>query len=316
MEEKLIIDRLVSKSQEAFLLSLEIINKPTINYRAENFAFMICNAWELLLKAQLVMEQGEDAIYYKGNKDRTLSLSNCVELIFNDFKNPIKANLRIIIKLRNEYTHFITAEYDNLYSSFFQANILYYIDHLNKVFEIDINNSLPNNFIAIATNLEDLSDVKVLTKLDKATFDYFRKVKKDLLLDAESDGVRIGVEVRLKNVKKGEDFTYRFDRDSDITGQVIREIQDPSNTHPYRAKEVVSIVNEKLNDSSIRFTSHSFICIRYHEKLESSLDFFYQHKASGTKTYSMKVVDLIVKNIKETPNYLQQAKNSYDSRKQ
>lgn len=315
MDDQLLIDRLVEKSQEAFLLGLEIINKPTITYRAENFSFMICNAWELLLKAQLVKTKGQDSIYYKGNRDRTLSLTNCVDGIFTDFKNPVKANLNVIIKLRNEYTHFITAEYDNLFSSFFQANILFYIDHLKNTFNIDINNSLPNNFIAIATNVEDLDDVKVLTQLDKATFDYFRKIKKDLLLDAETDGVRIGVEVRLKNVKKGEDFTYRFDKDSDITGQVIREIQDPSNTHPYRAKEIVALVNERLNDSTIRFNSHSFVCVRYHENIEGSLDFFYQHKVSGTKTYSERVVSLIVKGIKETPNYLEQAKNSYNSRK-
>ncbi|EGP5501286.1 DUF3644 domain-containing protein, partial [Enterococcus faecium] len=46
--------RLVSKSIEAFLMGMEIYNKPTIHYRVEGFSFFICNAWELMLKAHLI----------------------------------------------------------------------------------------------------------------------------------------------------------------------------------------------------------------------------------------------------------------------
>ena len=38
-------NRLVDKSIEAFLMGLEVFNKPTINYRTEGFSFFICNAW-------------------------------------------------------------------------------------------------------------------------------------------------------------------------------------------------------------------------------------------------------------------------------
>ena len=41
--------RLVDKSIEAFIMGLEIYNKPTIKYRIEGFSFFICNAWELML---------------------------------------------------------------------------------------------------------------------------------------------------------------------------------------------------------------------------------------------------------------------------
>jgi hypothetical protein len=48
------VNALVDKSIEAFYLAIEIINKPTINYRSEGFCFFICNAWELALKAFLI----------------------------------------------------------------------------------------------------------------------------------------------------------------------------------------------------------------------------------------------------------------------
>ncbi len=38
------VSTLLEKSEEAYLMALEIINKPTINYRSEGFCFFICNA--------------------------------------------------------------------------------------------------------------------------------------------------------------------------------------------------------------------------------------------------------------------------------
>lgn len=42
-------NRLVDKSVEAFIMGLEIYNKPTIRYRVEGFSFFICNAWVSVL---------------------------------------------------------------------------------------------------------------------------------------------------------------------------------------------------------------------------------------------------------------------------
>lgn len=46
--------RLLDKSIEAYILSLETINRLSVKYRIENFAYLICNAWELLLKAKIL----------------------------------------------------------------------------------------------------------------------------------------------------------------------------------------------------------------------------------------------------------------------
>ncbi|PTF40095.1 DUF3644 domain-containing protein, partial [Staphylococcus chromogenes] len=75
--------QLVDKSIESFILGLEIYNKPTIKYRIEGFSFFICNAWELMLKAEL-LNRGEN-IYYEDNPDRTISLSNAIKLVYPDY---------------------------------------------------------------------------------------------------------------------------------------------------------------------------------------------------------------------------------------
>jgi len=46
--------RLLDKSIEAYILSLEIIHQLSVKYRVETFVYLICNAWELLLKAKII----------------------------------------------------------------------------------------------------------------------------------------------------------------------------------------------------------------------------------------------------------------------
>lgn len=103
-----LINKLVDKSIEAFITAIEIYNKPTIHYRVEGFSFFICNAWELMLKGYLIKKHGNDSIYYKNSPDRTFSLSNCIELVFTNNKDPLRKNLERIVDLRNISTHFIT----------------------------------------------------------------------------------------------------------------------------------------------------------------------------------------------------------------
>ena len=53
-----LIDNLLEKSQEAFLVSIELFNKPTINYRAEGFTYFI---WYGILR--LCLEPLREQIY-------------------------------------------------------------------------------------------------------------------------------------------------------------------------------------------------------------------------------------------------------------
>ena len=77
------INALLNKSEEAYLMAIEIINKPTINYRTEGFCFFICNAWELLLKAYLINKSKDISIInYKDDSSRTIGLDECVKNIY------------------------------------------------------------------------------------------------------------------------------------------------------------------------------------------------------------------------------------------
>lgn len=65
-------DQLIDKAKEAFVLAIEIYNKPSIKYRIEGFSFFICNAWELMLKAHMINKFGENSIYFSDKPNRTI----------------------------------------------------------------------------------------------------------------------------------------------------------------------------------------------------------------------------------------------------
>ena len=103
IELKKYIDALLSKSEEAYLMSIEIINKPTINYRTEGFCFFICNAWELLLKAFIINKAKDiNAINYRDDSNRTIGLDECVEKIFTSTTDKVKNNISFIRNIRCE----------------------------------------------------------------------------------------------------------------------------------------------------------------------------------------------------------------------
>lgn len=126
MEE--LTNQMIDKSIEAFIMGLEIYNKPTIRYRIEGFSFFIINAWELMLKAEL-MNRGI-SIYYSDKPDRTLSFSDTVKKIYTNKDTRIRLNLEKIAELRNISTHYITEDYEIKYAPLFQACVLNYVNEL------------------------------------------------------------------------------------------------------------------------------------------------------------------------------------------
>lgn len=312
--KKILINRLLEKSGDAFTFAISVMNNPTMKYRSENFCFNIINAWELSLKAKIIRDFGEDKIYLDKKKERTINIKKCIEMVFTDFQNPTKRNIEIIERIRNRETHFITPEYDDLFVSVYQANIVYYSEFMKKEFDININDRFPSNFLTIASNPKSLDDVRFIERVDPSTFNMFMKEKAYMKKMSSIDGLAVTFEVRMKNVKKNADLTYRIDPNAEMTAQVIEKIQDPNNTHPYRQKDVIRIVNAKVGYEALN--QYSFKCIKIYEKItDDTIEYVYYHKQSNSKCYSQKFVNLILKNISEMPNYITIVTETYKANK-
>lgn len=318
-----LVQYMTEKSREAFVMGLEVFNKPTLKYRVEGFAFFICNAWELLLKAVIVERTGSQSIYYKDNPERTISLSDSIKKVFTNEKDPLRRNLEKIIELRNTSAHFVTEEYGIIYAPLFQACILNYRNKLNELFHIDIAADIPNNFLTLSINVGDFSDDSVRAKYDPDLAKKLISRRNDLaLLEKENNNAKFSISIRqdiyLTKNKKNADITVAIDSGSDPKVRIVKELKDPSNTHNYSFSNIVREVNARIVSDSIPFECvikskderrHNFnktdlnLFMKFYD-LKNNADYAYAHRTDGreaTYSYSPKVIDFIVEQIKKDP---------------
>lgn len=319
MEEKkeieVLINKMLEKSQEAFLLAIEIYNKPTIKYRLEGFSFFICNAWELLLKSHLIQTNGMNSIYYKDKPDRTIALSDCIKKVFTNEKDPTRKNLEIIIDLRNTSTHFIIKEMESIYLPFLQANTLNYSQKLFDFFGIDITKNIDTSFLSLVTNNADLNETEILSVYGTEIFNKYMKLKTEtnsLLENENNNKLAINVNLNLKVVKNIKDANLTFSIASDAESAIyfVDKIKDINTTYPYSQKNSRELIMNNLKRKNIEINLHqtnfNLLCDKYN--LKDNEDYFYYHTLSKRYMCSQKLIDFTTKLLIDNPNIIEEIK--------
>jgi len=310
--------RLIAKSIEAFILGLEVFNKPTIRYRIEGFSFFICNAWELLLKAKL-LNDGK-TIYYKDSTDRTLSLRETLSRIYTDKNQPLRQNLEKIATLRDTSTHFVTEDYETVYSPLFQACVINYGRELERFFGQKITDHIAQNFLMLSATIEPLSNEQIELKHPPEIASRLIFQKNDIELTREyvtSDQFSIPVEYNLYLTKKrGEaDLTVALNKTADASVRIVKERVNPADTHKYSFGNLVKEVQRRLVKSKIRFTylsgqeertvfnSYCLDLFVKHYSLKDDARFAFKHVIGKAEhyTYSQQAAEFIVAEIEKGP---------------
>lgn len=313
MVEKNTKERLIDKSIEAFILGLEIYNKPTIRYRIEGFSFFIINAWELMLKAEMINRN--ISLFYKDKPDRSLSFDACLQKIYPDKNTRTRINLEKIEDLRNMSTHFITEEYELKYAPLFQACALNYVNELRRFHKVEIEKFLPQNFLTVTARLEPLNNEEIRLKYPPEIAEKFiQKANEiDVLSEAynsEKFAINIRQNLYITKRKDDADFTVRVDKNSKNNTSIIKDLKDPSNTHKYSYTSAIVAVQERLKKGNITidykkgFNSYVLNLIMNFYDVKSNKDFSYKHVIGNSEsyTYSQKFVDFIVEEIKKNPH--------------
>ncbi len=300
---------LKKKAIEAFLLAIEIYNKPTIKYRVEGFAMFVVNAWELMLKAYLVKKHGEASIYFPDNPNRTISLEGCLKKVFTNEKDPLRLNIEKIIELRNTSTHFITQEYEFIYIPLFQACVENFSQKLREFLEEDIVNYIPENFLTLPVSVgafnEELVKGKYSSQIAARLIELNNKITK--LQESTSNG-RFAVRVIhdhyiTKNKSQATEFLH-VARDGEDPIMFLKELKDPKDTHPYTAKTVIDKLREKLRRNSICLyfrgkivefnkTHFSNLCKQYGLKEDKKFCYAYKLQKNPQFSYSQRAIDFM-----------------------
>lgn len=312
-------ERLLEKSKEAFAMAIELYNKPTIKYRVEGFALFVCNAWELMLKAHLLKTKGTDSIYFKDNKNRTISLENAIKEVFTNNKDPLRLNLEKIIELRNTSTHFITEEYEMVYVPLFQACIFNFNEKMMTFHSIDMTTIIPQNFLTLSVSMRALDESEIIAKYPEPIANHFIDTKTAVDDLAVNNNAKFAIRIDhyyylTKNKDKATNIVH-LEKSAAPGIAVVKELQNPNNTHKYTAKLCIAAIRERLIKDGIelvyherptKFNNYHFTMFCKYYNLKENEKFCYTHTQFTVPqyTYSQQTIEFIVDEVKKDPLHI------------
>jgi hypothetical protein len=140
------VEELVLKAREAQVAAIQTYNNPAINFRAEIYIVLSVIAWTYAFHA-FYKRRGVDYTYYirgfDGTKtadltadglERYWELSKCIEVDQCPLEEPVRENLRAIVKIRNSIAHRFTGNIDRQVATKLQACALNFNNWLAEQF--------------------------------------------------------------------------------------------------------------------------------------------------------------------------------------
>lgn len=270
-----------------------------------------------MLKAHLIKTKGPDSIYYKDNKNRTITLENAIKEVFTNNKDPLRLNLEKIIELRNTSTHFITEEYEMVYIPLFQACVLNFNEKMMAFHSIDMTRVIPQNFLTLSVSMKALDEAEIIAKYPEVIANHIIESKHTVDDLAINNNAKFAIRIDhhyyiTKNKDKATNIVH-FDKNAGPSITVVKELQNPNNTHKYTAKSCISAIKERLNKEQIpllyngapvKFTSFHFsnFCKYYGLKENEKLCYAHRQFSTPQYTYSQQMIDFIVDEIKKIQN--------------
>ena len=312
--------QLVEKSVDAYVLALETINRLSIKYRIESFTHLICNAWELLLKARLLDQStSRDVIHQRhkiGELRRTISLREALSKAIPNDKDPLRRNLEVVADLRDEAMHLVISEVPNEVLLLFQACVINYHKKLNEWFDLSLAERVTVGMMTIVYDLSpgsfDLGSALVKRRLGKDAAEYLLQVQKNIQSEYDQLGkvpeFSIGVEYKLALVKKPGDADIVFNGGSvGSAATIVQVAKDPSKTHPHRLKELLGELEKQIGTHVIN--QFDIQCVNKAFEARKRAEWFYQGTVKGSPAqYSPVFVQWLAERFRQNPNFFADAR--------
>lgn len=99
----------------------------------------------------------------------------------------------------------------------------------------------------------------------------------------------------------------------DASAPAYRKI-DPDKTHPYRRKEVVQLVNQKLSGGK-QITAYDIYCVRKAYKIDQTKPNFYYKSKFASPQYSDVFVNWLVEQYEKDPSFFNKARENIGGKK-
>lgn len=313
--------RLLAKSVEAYLLALETINRLTIAYRVETFCTLICNAWELLLKAK-ILEDSTDrkAIYYppeRGKRRRSISLRDALKAVFLDERDRKRRNVERVEELRDEAVHLFISEVPKDVLGLLQACVLNYHRCLDEWFSVALSDRVPVGMMTIVFDTSpervDLSNALMRRSLGKDAADYLLELTDELRAEHSSLGsspeFSVEIHYSLAIEKKAADAAMVAVTGAEGTPvRIVRTAKDPAEEYPWREKELLPELNRVLKPEK-PITTGDVRAVAAAHKVQRRPEWFYRGKVIGSPgQYGRRFLDWFVSRYRSDRQFLEVAR--------
>jgi hypothetical protein len=316
--EKPLAQALAARSGDNFVLAMEVYNRPSLTNRLDAFAVLFTTAWEQLLKAELVEQRGEQSILRpakQGRRRESASLSECLEALFPDSRDPVRLNVEAIAELRHAAAHLVMPELQPVYSRLFQAGVFNYARRYRDRTSRSIVPRHNVGLLALAAEPEQLVSAPLARAYGEVVaVEIVAQAKTigEMIADVNDERFALPVEYTLRFARKHEeaDVTLVQATEAPLSAVVFTKAVDPETIYPLRTEQVRAAVATSIG----KFSSHDLQSALFKEGWkQSDNDFHRMQRNPDTSKYSHKTVEAIVAKVQADPDYLVRARSSYNS---
>lgn len=265
--------RMAKKSLNATLTALEIYNKPDSKYREEAFCILMINAYELLFKAKILLDNQEriNSLYIyenkKGKKDKilkqkiikrnrigqpyTIDINKCINNLHSKgfISNNLKDNINILIEIRDNAIHLLNRSSnikEKLYS-ICAASIKNYV----KIFDMWFNNIKIDQYSFFITPLNFDTAIKNYDTLSTSVAERNLLNYLELAANSSSEGddfdILVNVDIKVSKSSIDEAVLLKYASD----GKKINiELNDEmfKKMYPFTNEQIIQMIRKKQAD--------------------------------------------------------------------
>jgi EC042_2821-lke REase/Protein of unknown function (DUF3644) len=304
--------KLLANGKAALLASIEIYNKPRMEYRDECFVILLLNAWELALKAVL-SKKGQTIFYPKRRNEphRTFSMADAFRKA--ETLRPaslgvqaLRLNLELLSTYRDNAVHFYNADgFGTIIYALAQTSIVNLKDLLKAVFDLDLSDEITWQLLPLGLDppidpIQYMAGRQGTGRQNTAVKQFLAALAKSTQsLEAQhlDTGRLLTVfKVKLESTKKiqNADLVVGIQGGAEAQAAVgpliVAKPMDPNVTHPLRMMDVLAAI-ETLHGKP--FKSGSFQAIAWKHGLKENPQYCWKATEGLLVRYSNEVVAFI-----------------------
>lgn len=267
---------LADKSIDAMLAAMEVYNKPNFAYREECFSILAINAWELLLKARLLLlaknklaailvyERRQkadgslsDKLYRRKSRSGTyqsVGLFRAVDILRDEYGDTvhqsIRENLELLCEVRDNAVHFMNKGFDvsKLVQEIGTACLRNYLTLVKKWFGIDLSQYnfflMPLAMVGGGYSVEAIS----LNADERKVIEYLRgRIALDSKIESDDYSVALHMDLKFSRSKEADATKVIVTNEPGATPVTLSE-EDIRERYPWNYTILTTRLRKRYSD--------------------------------------------------------------------